>query len=154
MPSSHFKVRPFEEFFELGAGMPMLPFVGRIEDNRFVVSVLGQHVALEVVEVGDDTLGAFAVVTEHKARLVDGFVFEASVEVEEDEEPGGAMRVFVEGEDREAAKRALSEQGINPNQAIILIAREWCFAVHFGFTGVVNGRGSSGAEPATEKTLH
>lgn len=154
MAAETFKVRPFDEFFETGSDKPMLPFVGKIEDGRFVVSVLGQHVALETVEVGEDKWGTFAMVTERKAPLVDGFICEASVEYEEDEEPGGCISVFIEGKDREAAKKLLAEQGIDPEQATILIARERAFVVHFNFAGVVDGRGTVGGKPATEKMLH
>lgn len=149
-----FKVRPFDEFFETGPQMPMLPIVGRIENDCFVVSAFGQRVVLETVEVGEDQWGPFAVVSEHKAPLVDGFIFQASVEHEEDEEPGGCICVFIEGEHREEARRLLVERGFDPEKAIILIVRERVFSVYFHNSGVVNGRGSVGGPVAADTTVN
>ncbi len=114
-------MRPFQNYIEREPGLPMVELRGEIRDRIFVVTVFGQDVPLDTVEIGEDSFGPFAVVAECVRELKDGFKLRAEVEHDQDDPPGGGIHVFLAG-----ARSAPHERS---------------FVVYFHASGHVDGNG-------------
>lgn len=133
----------------------MFEIRGRVEDDRFVVTVatLGVDVALTTVQIGEDDRGAYALVTPVECSLPGGF--RLRLEVEPDPLANGAgLHVFFEGAAREAAIRYLRAQGIDPESVFLVAPNERAFSVYFNSLGHPDGQASSITEAAEPPALH
>lgn len=131
------------DYLEREPHLPLLEIRGAVEGTSFLISVLGQRVPLDTVEVGDDAHGSYAVVNECTKNLSDGFKLRVDLDPDEDGMHGGVLDIYLEGRPVAGVEEALREQGIDPANVNLRSPNERSFSLYFDHWGKVNGRGAS-----------
>ena len=135
----NFKLRPFQRIIECPGMRPAITAKGEITDGTYISSLDAASFHLPTVEVGNDTRGAYAIVSEAEIPIENGLLLKVSSEFQPGcSVPGCELQLARPGNSQRIQEQ-LRLNGIDPLKVNFLIPQEGFVSVSFSSQGTVIG---------------
>jgi len=142
----NFKLRPFQTIIERPDKRPAISAKGEITDDTYIFSLDALSFRLPTMEVGTDTRGTYAIISETEIHLEHGLLLKISLcpdPVFEDMPPGCEIHLVCPGDPR-MLQEQLKLNGVDPLKVNLLIPPDASVDVSFNPEGNVISIGCLG----------